>query len=79
VSGCVVGLDGAAFFLELRIWREDWFGFGRLGEEERQNVKQFSCAGGSFVERRFGLVWWWWLHHWYQQINILDPVPSYGP
>lgn len=34
----MVGLDGAAFFLELRSWREDLFGFG-LGEEERQNVK----------------------------------------
>jgi hypothetical protein len=34
----VVGLDGAAFFLELRSWREDLLGFG-LGEEERQNVK----------------------------------------
>jgi len=73
----VVGLDGAAFFLELRSWREDLFGFG-LGEEERQNVKQFACASGSSVERRFGLVWFS-LYHWYQQINILDPVPSYGP
>ena len=55
----MVGLDGAAFFLELRSWREDLFGFG-LGEEERQNVKQFACARGSFVERRFGLVWFVW-------------------
>jgi hypothetical protein len=53
----VVGLDAAAFFLEVRKLERRcvWIWPGR---RKGQNVKQVACASGSFleVERRFGVV-----------------------